>query len=78
MPHRTLELLPLIIPLLDTSSPSLIRGRIVVEEKDIDITNKIIQEILPNCIPDKPKPKLTIKRDYSSKLRLCSFEAWLK
>ncbi|MAV60220.1 MAG: hypothetical protein CMA13_02850 [Euryarchaeota archaeon] len=78
LPHRTLELLPLIIPLLDTSSPSLIRGRIVVEEKDIDITNKIIQDILPNCIPDKPKPKLTIKRDYSSKLRLCSFEAWLK
>lgn len=78
LPHRTLELLPLIIPLLDTSSASLIRGRIVVEEKDIDTTNKIIQEILPKCIHNKPKPKLTIKRDYSSKLRLCSFEAWLE
>ena len=78
LPHRTLELLPLIIPLLDTTSTSLIRGRIVVEEKDIDTTNKIIQQILPKCIPNKPKPKLIIKRDYSSKLRLCSFEAWLE
>tara|TARA_B100001996_G_scaffold369910_1_gene343802 strand:+ start:1092 stop:2267 length:1176 start_codon:yes stop_codon:yes gene_type:complete len=78
LPHRTLELLPLLLPFLDNSSPSLIRARIVVEEENIEETNKIIQELLPKCIRTKPRPKLKIKRDYSSKLRLCSFEAWLE
>ena len=36
LPHRTLELLPKLLPLLDTNSPSLIRGRVVVEESNID------------------------------------------
>ena len=78
LPHRTLELLPLLLPFLDNSSPSLIRARIVVEEENIEETNKIIQQLLPKCIQTKPRPKLKIKRDYSSKLRLCSFEAWLE
>ena len=78
LPHRTLELLPQLIPLIDNTSSSLIRGRVIVEEKEIERTNKIIQQLLPDCILNKPKPKLKIKRDYGPTLRLCSIEAWLK
>ena len=78
LPHRTLELLPKLIPLLDNRSHSLIRGRLIVEEKDIERTNQIIRQLLPEYILNKPKPELKIKRDYGPTLRLCSFEAWLK
>ena len=78
LPHRTLELLPQLIPLIDNTSSSLIRGRLIVEEKEIERTNKIIQQLLPDCISNKPKPELKVKRDYGPTLRLCSFEAWLK
>lgn len=78
LPHRTLELLPKLLTLLDTNSPSLIRGRVVVEESNIDSINKKLNLILPNILQGSKKPELQIKRDYSSKLRLCSFEAWLE
>ena len=77
LPHRTIEFLPAIIPLLDRSSPSMIRGRVVVEESEIEQANQTIRAMLPNLMPDKPQPSLKIKRDYSSSLRLCSFEAWV-
>ena len=77
LPHRTIELLPEIIPLLDRSSPSMIRGRVIVEESEIEQANQTIRAMLPNLMPDKPQPSLKIKRDYSSSLRLCSFEAWV-
>ena len=77
LPHRTVELLPSLIPLLDTQSPSLIRGRVVVAESEIDATNATIRSALPNCLEGAPEPVLRIKRDYSSTLRLCSFQAWM-
>ena len=77
LPHRTIEFLPSIIPLLDRSSPSMIRGRVIVEESEIEQANQTIRAILPNLMSDKPQPSLKIKRDYSSSLRLCSFEAWV-
>ena len=77
LPHRTIEFLPSIIPLLDRSSPSMIRGRVIVEESEIEQANQTIRAMLPNLMPDKPQPSLKIKRDYSSSLRLCSFEAWV-
>jgi len=77
LPHRTIEFLPAIIPLLDRSSPSMIRGRVIVEESEIEQANQTIRAMLPNLMPDKPQPSLNIKRDYSSSLRLCSFEAWV-
>jgi len=40
--------------------------------------NKKINDILPPIAAGKPKPELIIKRDYSSSLRLCSFEAWIE
>ena len=77
LPHRTIEFLPSIIPLLDRSSPSMIRGRVIVEESEIEQANQTIRAMLQNLMPDKPQPSLKIKRDYSSSLRLCSFEAWV-
>jgi len=77
LPHRTVELLPSLIPLLDTRSPSLIRGRVIVAESEIDATNATIRSALPNCLEGAPEPVLRIKRDYSSTLRLCSFQAWM-
>lgn len=77
LPHRAIEMLPSLTPLLDKESPSLVRGRIVVAETEIQDTITKIAEILPPLHPDTPSVNLTVKRDYSSTLRLCSFEAWL-
>ena len=77
LPHRTLELLPLLVPLLDRSSPSMVRGRVVAAESDIDAANAAIRSALPVRLKGTPEPALRIKRDYNSTLRLCSFEAWL-
>lgn len=77
LPHRTLELLPLLVPLLDRSSPSLVRGRLVVAESEIDAANAAIRSALPARLEGTPEPALRIKRDYNSTLRLCSFEAWI-
>jgi hypothetical protein len=49
-----------------------------VAESDIPYANEKINEILPPIVAGKPKPELKIKRDYSSALRLCSFEAWIE
>ncbi len=77
LPHRTLELLPLLVPLLDRSSPSMVRGRVVVAESEIDSANAAISSVLPTRLEGTPEPALRIKRDYNSTLRLCSFEAWI-
>ena len=78
LPHRTIEFLPDLIPLLNLSNVSLIRGRVIVAESDIPSANSKINEILPPTLAGRPKPELKIKRDYSSALRLCSFEAWIE
>ena len=77
LPHRTIEFLPSLVPLLDMSTPSLVRGRVIVSESEILDANEEIKRILPNLLQDFPEPSLKIKRDYSSTLRLCSFEAWI-
>ena len=77
LPHRTIEFLPALIPLLDRNYPSMIRGRALVEEDAIEEANQAIRSALPSTMKDKPQPSLQIKRDYSASLRLCSFEAWI-
>ncbi|MCS5627114.1 MAG: hypothetical protein NZ935_05995, partial [Planctomycetes bacterium] len=39
LPHRTIEILPSLIPLLDLTSPSMVRGRAIVSESEIEATN---------------------------------------
>jgi len=77
LPHRTIELLPSLVPLLDRTEPSLVRGRVIVAESEIEDANEAIRETLPPRIQGTSEPTLKIKRDYSSTLRLCSFEAWI-
>jgi len=77
LPHRTIEFLPHLVPLLDRTSPSMVRGRVVVSESEIGNANEQIREILPGTLHGYPEPSLMVKRDYSSSLRLCSFEAWI-
>ena len=77
LPHRTIELLPSLLPLLDRSGPSMVRGRVIAAEVDIPNADRAIRQALPPRLEGMPEPSLRIKRDYSSTLRLCSFEAWL-
>ena len=77
LPHRTIEFLPALIPLLDRTNTSMIRGRVIVAESEIEDANEAIQNALPPRLQGTPEPTLKIKRDYSSTLRLCSFEAWI-
>jgi tRNA G37 N-methylase Trm5 len=78
LPHRTVEFLPKLVPLLNRTNTSMIRGRVIVAESEIPLINQKINQILPALAVGKPKPELKIKRDYSSALRLCSFEAWIE
>lgn len=77
LPHRTIEFLPMLIPLLDRSGPTMIRGRAIVEEAAIEEANEAIRAAIPPTMSGKEVPTLRIKRDYSASLRLCSFEAWV-
>ena len=77
LPHRTIDFLPKLIPLLNRKNTSLIRGRVIVAESEIPLANEKINQLLPPIAQGKPQPELKIKRDYSSALRLCSFEAWI-
>ena len=78
IPHQAIEFLSKLIPLLRKNSPTLIRGRVIVSESEIQSTNKKLREILPHKLEGHQEPALKIKRDYSSTLRLCSFNAWLE
>ena len=77
LPHRTIDILPSLVGLLDTSSTSIVRGRAIVAESEIDAANKAICAALPPRLEGSDEPSLSIKRDYSSSLRLCSFQAWI-
>jgi len=77
LPHRTLDILHSLVPLLDRETPSMVRGRVIVSENEIEYANLSINRDLPDSLEGYPEPTLRIKSDYSSKLRLCSFEAWI-
>ena len=77
LPHRTIELIPRLVPLLDRTTPSMIRGRVVVPESEIGNASEQIMGSIPKTLHGYPEPSLIVKRDYSSSLRLCSFEAWI-
>ena len=77
LPHRTLDILHSLVPLLDRENPSMVRGRVIVPENEIVNANQSIRRDLPDLLGGFPDPTLKVKRDYSSKLRLCSFQAWI-
>ena len=77
LPHRTLDILHSLVPLLDRENTSMVRGRVIVPENEIENANQSIRRDLPDLLGGFPDPTLKVKRDYSSKLRLCSFQAWI-
>ena len=77
LPHRTLDILHSLVPLLNRETPSVVRGRVIVSENEIEYANLSINRDLPDSLEGYPEPTLRIKSDYSSKLRLCSFQAWI-
>ena len=77
LPHRTLDILHSLVPLLNRETPSVVRGRVIVSENEIEYANLSINRDLPDSLEGYPEPTLKIKSDYSSKLRLCSFQAWI-
>ncbi len=77
LPHRTIELLPSLVPLLDRTGPSMVRGRVIAAESEIHEANEAIRNAIPPRLQGTAEPSLRIKRDYSSTMRLCSFEAWV-
>ena len=77
LPHRTLDILHSLVPLLNRETPSVVRGRVIVSENEIEYANLSINRDLPDSLEGYPEPTLRIKSDYSSKLRLCSFQAWV-
>ncbi len=77
LPHRTVEILPSLVNLLERSGPSLVRGRVIAAESEIQEANEAIRNALPPRLLGTAEPSLRIKRDYSTTMRLCSFEAWV-
>ena len=77
LPHRTIEMLSSLAPLLNRKNISMVRGRVIAPESGIEEANHAIRTILPDTPEGFPDPILRIKSDYSSKLRLCSFHAWV-
>ena len=51
LPHRTIDFLPTLIPLLNRRNISLIRGRVIVAESEISLINEKINQILPPIVP---------------------------
>ena len=77
LPHRTIEMLSSLVPLLNRKNVSMIRGRVIAPENGIEEANHSIRTILPDPPEGFPVTTLRIKSDYSSKLRLCSFHSWI-
>ena len=65
LPHRTVEFLPSLVPLLDRTGPSMVRGRVITAESEIEEANEAIRKALPPRLQGTPEPTLKIKRDYS-------------
>ena len=70
IPHSTLSHLASVIPLLKESSPTLLRGWVVVEDNRIAATEEEIREI----IPTNSELEFSTRRSYSVAHLLCRFE----
>ena len=58
LPHRTLDILHSLVPLLDRESPSMVRGRVIVPEDEIEYANQSISRDLPDSLEGYSEPTL--------------------
>ena len=70
IPHSTLSHLPSVLPLLKESSPTLLRGWIVVEENELSE----IEEEIRGLFPIESELEFSSRRSYSATQLLCRFE----
>ncbi len=74
LPHETLAHLPLLLPLLNTAGPTIVRGWAVVEEQQISNFEDELNEILAQHAIQNNRAKVSIRRQYNSTNVLVRFE----
>ena len=77
LPHDTIDHLPRLLPLLRQDSPTLLRGWVVLEQKEIPATEARLGEIIANMNPRPNSCTLEIRRQYSATKVLTRFTSWL-
>ena len=77
LPHDALDHLPQLLPLLRDSSPTLLRGWVVLEEAEIPIAEARLGEILASMNPRPNSCELEVRRQYSTTKVLTRFTAQL-
>ena len=77
LPHETLDHLPHLLPLLNSTGPSMVRGWFVVEAQDIPSAETIFNRIL-HLHSNLVEPiHLEIRRQFNASKVLTRFEARL-
>ena len=69
LPHSFSEFLPLLLPLMDTSKPYVVRGRLVCRHDEIDEKHQQLLQHMPSL---NAQVVLDPRRDYSPITSLCS------
>ena len=77
LPHDTIDHLPSLLPLLRQDSPTLLRGWVVLEQKEIPATEARLEEIISSMNPGPNSCTLEIRRQYSTTKVLTRFTSWL-
>lgn len=68
LPHKFLRFLPLLLPLMDSSKPYVVRGRLVCGDDEIPhIKTKISEDL-----PDGSDIIIDPRSEYSPSSKLCS------
>ena len=68
LPHKFIDFLPLLLPLLDSSKPFVVRGRLVCGNGEIEDVRSLISDYFPNGSDIVVDPR----SEYSPNTKLCS------
>ena len=68
LPHKLIDFLPLLLPLLDSSKPFVVRGRLVCGNGEIEDVRSLISDYFPNGSDIVVDPR----SEYSPNTKLCS------
>ena len=68
LPHKFIDFLPLLLPLLDSSKPYVVRGRLVCGNEEIED----IRSLISQYFPDGSDVVVDPRSEYSPNTKLCS------
>ena len=68
LPHKFIDFLPLVLPLLDSSKPYVVRGRLVCGNEEIED----IRSLISQYFPDGSDVVVDPRSEYSPNTKLCS------